>query len=110
MKLVYFVDQVPGEPVREPEQSQNNYNLLKRLLLLPLLKNGHLQILSVSNEQVQTAANNLKYASACACDCTWWPSVNCRCCLSRGPLAVFQKGLSLADRDLNSLAELPGYV
>lgn len=38
VKSIYFIDQVPGEQVREPEQSQNNYNLLKKIAAFTIIE------------------------------------------------------------------------
>lgn len=38
MKSIYFIDQVPGEQVREPEQSRNNYNLLKKFAAFTIIE------------------------------------------------------------------------
>lgn len=68
------------------------------------------RFLSVSNEQVQTAANNLKYDSAVPAIARGGQVLPAGVCLSRGPLTVVRQSLSLADRDLTSSAKLAGYM
>lgn len=91
MKSIYFIDLVPGEQVREPEQSQNNYNLLKKIAAFTIIEKWSPADFFLS-KQVQTAANNLKHGSGCACNCTWRPSVTRRCVPQQRSTDCFQTG------------------